>query len=60
VTIHAIDTKGNHKVVAVNGTSDNKYWFWQGQEPSLLPAEPIVITQGTTRPTATSRYTSAR
>jgi L-asparaginase len=61
VTIHAIDTKGNHKVVAVNGTGDNKYWLWEGQgEPRSLPAEPIVITQGTARPTATSRYTSAR
>jgi beta-aspartyl-peptidase (threonine type) len=61
VTIHAIDTKGNCKVVAVNGTADNKYWLWQGQgKARSLPAEPIVITQGTARPTATSRYTSAR
>ena len=45
VTIHAIDTKGNHKVVAVNGAGDNKYWLWEGQgEPRLLPAEPVVIT----------------
>jgi len=58
VTIHAIDVKGNHKVVAVNGTRDNKYWLWEGQgEPRLLPAEPIVITTGTARPTSTSRYT---
>jgi hypothetical protein len=48
-------------VVAVNGTADNKYWLWQGQgKARSLPAEPIVITQGTARPTATSRYTSAR
>lgn len=60
VTIHAIDTKGNHKVVAVNGTADNKYWLWEGQGQRSLPAEPIVITQGTARPTTTSRYTSAR
>ena len=47
VTIHAIDTKGNHKVVAVNGAGDNKYWLWEGQgEPRLLPAEPMVITTG--------------
>jgi L-asparaginase len=59
VTIHAIDVKDNHKVVAVNGTSANKYWLWEGQgEPRLLPAEPIVITTGTARPTSTSRYTS--
>src|SRR3984957_9165698 len=55
VTIHAIDTKGNHKVVAVNGTADNKYWLWEGQGQRSLPAEPIVITQGTARPTTTSR-----
>src|ERR1700733_13433500 len=61
VTIHAIDTKGNCKVVAVNGTADNKYWLWQGQgKARSLPAEPIVITQGPARPTATSRYTSPR
>ena len=60
MTIHAIDTKGNHKVVAVNGTGDNKYWLWEGQGQRSLPAEPIVITQGTARPTTTSRYTSAR
>ena len=59
VTIHAVDVKGNHKVVAVNGTRDNKYWLWVGQgEPRQLPAEPIVITTSTARPTTTSRYTS--
>ena len=31
VTIHAIDTKGNHKVVAVNGAGDNNYWLWEGR-----------------------------
>ena len=30
VTIHAIDTRGNHKVVAVNGAGDNVYWLWSG------------------------------
>ena len=59
VTIHAIDTKGNHKVVAVNGAGDNRYWLWEGQgEPRLLPAEPVVITTAGTRPTSTTRYTS--
>jgi L-asparaginase / beta-aspartyl-peptidase len=58
VTIHAVDAKGNHKVVAVNGTSDNKYWLWEGQgEPRLLPAEPVVITRAGMQPTSTSRYT---
>jgi L-asparaginase len=37
VTIHAIDTKGSHKVVAVNGAGDNSCWLWEGQgEPRLL------------------------
>jgi L-asparaginase / beta-aspartyl-peptidase len=58
VTIHAIDTTGNHKVVAVNGAGDNKYWLWEGQgEPRLLPAEPVVITTTGARPTSTTRYT---
>ena len=60
VTIHAIDTKGHHKVVAVNGTVRRTgLWLWEGQgEARMLPAEPIVITTSTVRPTATSRYTS--
>ena len=29
VTIHAIDAKGNHKVVAVNGNPQNTYWLWR-------------------------------
>ena len=33
VTIHAIDTKGNHKVVAVNGAGDNVYWLWLEARP---------------------------
>ena len=58
VTIHAIDTKGGHKVVAVNGAGDNKYWLWEGQgEPRLLPAEPVVITRPGTAATSTTRYT---
>jgi L-asparaginase / beta-aspartyl-peptidase len=58
VTIHAIDTKGNHKVVAVNGAGDNKYWLWDGKgEPRSVLAEPVVITSAATRPTTTSRYT---
>jgi L-asparaginase len=58
VTIHAIDTKGNHKVVAVNGAGDNRYWLGEGQgEPRMLPAEPIVITAAVGRPTSTAHYT---
>jgi L-asparaginase / beta-aspartyl-peptidase len=59
VTIHAIDTRDNHKVVAVNGAGDNTYWLWEeGDEaPRSLPAEPVVITTAAIRPTATSRYT---
>jgi L-asparaginase len=60
VTIHAIDTKGGHKVVAVNGAGDNWYWLWAGQgEPKRLPAEPMVITAPDTRTTSTTRYTRA-
>jgi len=60
VTVHAIDAKGNHKVVAVNGAGDNRYWLWEGQgEPRMLPAEPVVITTAGTRPTSTTRYTRA-
>lgn len=29
VTIHAIDTDANHKVVAVNGAGDTRYWLWE-------------------------------
>ena len=37
VTIHAIDRKGNHKVVAVNGSHDSKDRLWEGQgTPRLL------------------------
>jgi len=61
VTIHAIDARNNHKVVAVNGAGDNKYWLWEGQgEPRLLPAEPIVINNVASRPSPTARYTRSR
>ncbi len=58
VTIHAIDAKGNHKVVAVNGAGANVYWLWRQGEaaPTSLPAEPIVITSAATKPTAGARY----
>src|SRR5580692_9038638 len=42
VTIHAIDTKGDHKVVAVNGDGTNFYWLWLGSgEAARCPAEAI-------------------
>ena len=44
VTIHAIDTAGNHKVVAVNGDGTNVYWLWDGAgEPRRCPAEAIPL-----------------
>lgn len=61
VTIHAIDTRGGHKVVAVNGAGDNKYWLWEAGDatPRSLPAEPIVITSSAAKSTTSSRYTRA-
>jgi L-asparaginase / beta-aspartyl-peptidase len=44
VTIHAIDTRGNHKVVAVNGSGGNVYWLWEGTgEPVQRPVEAIPL-----------------
>jgi L-asparaginase / beta-aspartyl-peptidase len=44
VTIHAIDNRGNHKVVAVNGTDGNFYWLWEGAgEPVKCPAEAVPL-----------------
>ncbi len=61
VTIHAIDPRGNHKVVAVNGTGDNNYWLWPGQgTPLSLRAEPVAIHGGDSRATATTRYAYGR
>ena len=57
ITIHAIDARGNHKVVAVNGAGDNVYWLWDGQgEPRRCPAEPVVIHSTEAKPTAGARY----
>jgi L-asparaginase len=57
VTIHAVDTRGNHKVVAVNGLGDNTYWLWDGQgAPRSLKAEPVAIGDTAARPTASARY----
>jgi L-asparaginase len=44
VTIHGIDARGNHKVVAVNGTGNNVYWLWEGAgDPVQRPAEAINL-----------------
>jgi L-asparaginase len=44
VTVHAIDAKGNHKVVAVNGTGSNVYWLWDGTgQPEQRPAETFKL-----------------
>ncbi|HET8996620.1 MAG TPA: N(4)-(beta-N-acetylglucosaminyl)-L-asparaginase [Acetobacteraceae bacterium] len=57
VTIHAIDTRGNHKVVAVNGTGENTYWLWEGTgAPQSLRAEPVAIGEVDAKPTASVRY----
>ena len=58
VTIHAIDARGDHKVVAVNGAGDNVYWLWDGTSaPRSLPAEPVTIHAGEPRVSPTARYT---
>jgi L-asparaginase len=57
VTIHAIDPRGDHKVVAVNGAGDNVYWLWDGTaEPRRHPAETMVISTDLPPPTARLRY----
>jgi L-asparaginase / beta-aspartyl-peptidase len=44
VTVHAIDNRGDHKVVAVNGTGGNFYWLWEGSgEPVKCPAEAVPL-----------------
>jgi L-asparaginase len=62
VTIHAIDTRGNHKVVAVNGDGSNVYWLWDGaEEPRRCPAEAVAISgDAVGRVSPTARYTAAK
>jgi L-asparaginase / beta-aspartyl-peptidase len=38
ITIHAIDTRDNHRVVAVNGDGSNSYWLWR--EGEAAPTSP--------------------
>jgi len=62
VTIHAIDTKGNHKVVAVNGSAQNVYWLWRkgDAKPQSLPAEIITISDVTAKSSPSIRYGTLR
>jgi L-asparaginase len=60
VTIHAIDAKGNHKVVAVNGNPQNTYWLWRPGDaaPQSLPAEIITLSPIAPRPSPAATYAS--
>lgn len=60
VTIHAIDAKGNHKVVAVNGNPQNTYWLWRKGDaaPQSLPAEIIQISPISSKPSPSVVYGS--
>ena len=60
ITIHAIDAKTNHKVVAVNGDGTQTYWHWESglDVPVSRPAEPIVVHPGQTD-APSARYTRA-
>ncbi|MFI5024822.1 MAG: isoaspartyl peptidase/L-asparaginase [Alphaproteobacteria bacterium] len=62
VTIHAIDTKRNHKVVAVNGNPKNVYWLWRkgAAAPQSLPAEIITISPVVTKPSPLEVYRAPR
>jgi len=62
VTIHAIDNRGNHKVVAVNGNPKNTYWLWRAGEatPQSLPAEIITISPISAKPDPAVTYGGAR
>jgi L-asparaginase len=61
VTIHAIDARGNHSVVAVNGVPGLHYWIWQPgmSEPESRPAPAVQISEGLpqAKPTASKVYT---
>lgn len=63
VTIHAIDNRGNHRVVAVNGLPGNHYWYWREgmAQPEARPAELIQISaaQPQRKPIAMTVYTQS-
>jgi L-asparaginase / beta-aspartyl-peptidase len=58
VTIHAIDRKGDHKVVAVNGNPKNTYWLWRSGDaaPQSLPAEIIIVSPISAKPNPAATY----
>src|SRR3954452_18506992 len=62
VTIHAIDARANHAVVAVNGTPENHYWLWDGGpgEPERRPAGVVTISGAAPKPTPSLRYGGLR
>jgi L-asparaginase len=61
VTIHAIDNRGNHRVVAVNGLPSNHYWIWRPgmSEAQARAAEIVQISPDApqAKVTATKQYT---
>jgi L-asparaginase len=58
ITIHAIDAKGAHKVIAVNGDGTQTYWYWDSgmDAPASKLAEPVVVHAGHAE-TPSARYT---
>ncbi len=62
ITIHAIDTKGNHQVVAVNGNDQNTYNIWAPglAAPESRPAEIVVISTSESKSTASLLYSGQR
>jgi len=54
VTVHAIDTRGNHRAVAVNGDGSQRFWLWRGlgHAPEELPAERRPVHAGVARGSA--------
>jgi L-asparaginase len=45
LVVHAIDTTGNARVVAINVSEETRYWYWREDlaEPQCLTAERITI-----------------
>lgn len=45
ITLHAIDAKGGHRVVALGSDEPLFYWFWQegDPEPQKRPAAPVAL-----------------
>jgi L-asparaginase / beta-aspartyl-peptidase len=47
ITLHAIDIKGNHKVLTINGDASNSYWLWtaEHEKPISLLTQSITISK---------------